>query len=125
MRAVDWTEVEKQMQQARREMEAAKNEMGETASKLREELGNASKQLDEAESELRGYQELIYQLESDGLLDTHHDYQILWNEPELKINSNTQSPSIATKYQKFFKDNYTLITKKNGKMNVRKGKENH
>jgi chromosome segregation ATPase len=121
LKEVDMKEVEKELQKARIELEEARKEMGENGSNIRKELADASKDLDEAEAELKGYQELIYRLESAKLLDTKKDYSIEWNAPGLKINGQLQSKTISESYKKYFKDDKTLIRKENGKMNIRKG----
>ena len=114
-------EIEKEMQKARIELEEARKEMGENASNIKKELADASKNLDEAEAEIKGYQEMIYKLESAKLLDTKKDYRIEWNAPDLKINGQVQSKTISGTYKKYFNDDKTVIEKENGKMNIRKG----
>ncbi|HSB92771.1 MAG TPA: hypothetical protein VLC28_06615 [Flavitalea sp.] len=121
LKEIDFKEMERDMQEAKADLEKAKIELGENGSRIREELADASRDLDEAEAELKGYQEMIYKLEAEKLLDTKKDYRIDWNEPELKINGKVQPKSVSDKYKNYFKDNETLIRKENGKMNIRKG----
>ena len=121
LKEVDMKEIEKEMQKARIELEEARKEMGENASNIKKELADASKNLDEAEAEIKGYQEMIYKLESAKLLDTKKDYRIEWNAPDLKINGQVQSKTISGTYKKYFNDDKTVIEKENGKMNIRKG----
>jgi chromosome segregation ATPase len=123
LKEVDLKEIEKEMQQARVELEEARKEMGENGSNIRKELADASKDVDEAEAELKGYQQLIYKLESAKLLDTKKDYRIEWNAPELTINGKVQPKAVSDSYKKYFKDDKTLIRKENGKMNIRKGND--
>jgi len=120
LEAVDWKEVEKDMQQAKIDLEAAKTELGEQSKHMREELGKATKELDAAEKELRGYQEMLYQLQSEGKLDTSKDYRVEWSNKVLTINGNAQPESESSHYEKYFNDNYTLIKKKNGQMSIEK-----
>ena len=121
LKEVDMKEIEKEMQKARIELEEARKEMGENASNIKKELADASKNLDEAEAEIKGYQEMIYKIESPKLLDTKKDYPIEWNAPDLKITGQVQSKTISGTYKKYFNDDKTVIEKENGKMNIRKG----
>ena len=123
LKDVDFKQLEKEMQQARIELDKAKVEMGENESNIRKELNQASTELVEAESELKGYQEMIYKMEGAKLLNTKKDYLIEWNAPQLKINGKVQSQAISDTYKQYFKAEKTLIKKENGKMNVRKGDE--
>ena len=79
--------------------------------KARIEVGKAT-------AEMKGYQEMIYEMEKDGLLNTKEDYSIEYRSGELFINDKKQPQSVTDKYNKYFKKKNIAIKKQDGKMKI-------
>ena len=121
LRKVDLDKIEKEIQQglekAREEMEKAKEEINKEKPDIKEEMEKAKSELAEARKEILGYQEMVYDMEEQGLLDTDGDYKVSFNEGDLYINDEKQSASVTSRYRKYFKKN-TRIEKRNGNMRI-------
>ena len=58
------------------------------------------------------YQEMIYTMEGDLLLDTKGDYKIQFLEGSLYIDNKKQPDNVSTKYRKFFDEDITIKKEK-------------
>lgn len=87
-------------------------------------MDKANEGLDKAKDELQGYQEMIYDMEKEGLLNTKDDYVIKYRNNELFINGNKQSPETTEKYRKYFKREKITIRKEEGEINIHHGDSN-
>jgi hypothetical protein len=91
-----------------------------------EQMKNAGKEIEKATVEVKGYQEMIYAMESEGLLNTKEDYRIEYKAGELSINGVKQSQDITDKYKKYFPEKKLkiVIKKKDGEMHLDYGNSN-
>ena len=120
-------EFEKEMEKVKKELEKTKEEWKNKKIDFREEMENAGKDIEKAKEELKGYQEMIYAMEADGLLNTKEDYRIEYKEGGLTVNGKKLSPEAAEKYKKYFKEtNKSKITikKVDGEMHINNGNSN-
>jgi hypothetical protein len=111
-------EVQIEMQKAKEEVKKAQSEMQEVKVNMKKELENAHVDIEKAKVELRAYQEMIYDMEKDGLLSTKEDYTIQYKNSELFINGKKQPQATADQYKKYFKKGNTTIEKENGKIDI-------
>ena len=117
LKKIKLKDIEKEIEAARKEIEKAKISIDLDKDDLKVDLENAAKDIEAARIELKGYQEMIYDMEKEGLLDTKEDYSVSFNDGELSINGKKQPASVVSKYKKYFKNNIR-IEKKNGKMEI-------
>ena len=120
LQKVNSKEIEKAMENARIEMERVKDDLNLEKLDMSKELDKARIEIDKAKIELKGYQEMIYTMEKQGLLNTKEDYEIEYSNGELRINGKKQTEAVASKYRKYFKSNKnkTTITKEDGNINI-------
>jgi hypothetical protein len=85
---------------------------------MKETMEKARQEVDKAKDEVKGFQEMIYAMEKDGLLNTKEDYSIEFRKDELSINGKRQSAEIFNKYKKYFKKDRLTIRKENGDMKI-------
>lgn len=107
------------------EIDLAKEEVAESLKKLDKEklnfdkdMNKAGKEIEKAKEEFKNYQELIYNLEKEGLLNTQTDYTIEYRKGQLHVNGKAQSAAVTGRYQKYFKKEKVTISKKNGEMDI-------
>ena len=107
------------------EMEKAKAEIRKAVENLRRDKINladekirAEKEIDKAKAEISGFQKMVYDLESAGLLDTKTDYRIELKNKQLFINQKLQPESVYQRYHSYFKSGNGYIEKKEGKLNL-------
>ena len=120
LQKVNSKEIEDAMENARKEMDRVKEDMNLEKLNMSKELDKARNEIDKASIELKGYQEMIYAMEKQGLLNTNADYKIEYRNGELRINGKKQTEATTNKYRKYFKSNKdkTTITKENGNINI-------
>lgn len=111
-------EVKKEMENAKRELAKVREEMKNQKFDLKKEMEQANVEIEKAKSALKGYQEMIYEMEKDGLLSTKEDYSIKYNDGELYINDKKQPQNVTDKYKKYFGKKTIAIKKQNGKMDI-------
>ena len=111
-------EVKKELENARKEMSRVKDEMKHQKLDMKKELDNAKVGIDKAKAELKDYQEMIYDMEKDGLLNTKEDYSIEYKDGDLFINDKKQSQEVADKYKKYIKQKKIAIKKVDGEMKI-------
>lgn len=132
-------EIEKELREAQqfnndefqKEMEKVKKSMGELKLDLSKEefdfkgiMEKASEGVQKAKEELKGYQEMVYAMEEEGLLSTDGDYTIEYRDGEISINGKKQPSAISNKYKKYFKKDKMTIEKEDGEINIRYGSSN-
>jgi flagellar motor protein MotB len=110
------------MEEMRSKMERVQEEMEKNKDKMKFDLEKAKENLKKAKTELKAYQEMIEDMENDGLIDTHEDYKIQFKNNELFINGKRQSSEVTDKYRKYFKED-TVIEKQGGNMNINRNSE--
>ncbi len=120
LQKVNSKEIEEAMENARQEMERVKEDMNLEKLNMSKELDKARIEIEKAKIELKGYQEMIYAMEKQGLLNTKADYKIEYSNGELRINGTKQTEVVASKYRKYFKGNKdkTTIIKEDGNINI-------
>ena len=112
---------ERHEEQVKKQIERAKKQIAEAKEKIRfdkldidKAIRSAEEGIKKAEVELKGYQEMIYAMEADGLLDTKKDYTIRYKDGKLIINGNEQPESVTNKYRKYFKKDPVTLKKEDG-----------
>lgn len=115
---VNQKEITEAIEKAKKEMSQAKIRLDLEKLDLKETMAKAHEGIAKAHKELRALQEMIYDMEADGLLNTKEDYSIEYKNGELFINDKKQPADILNKYKKYFgKDNVT-IKKRNGDLKI-------
>src|SRR6185436_17481512 len=82
------------------------------------EMDKAREEVNKAKEEMKGYQEMIYEMEKEGLLNTKEDYSIEYKAGDLFINDKKQPQSVTDKYTPYFKKKNIAIKKQDGKMKI-------
>ena len=112
-------DLDKEMANVKKELEKVKDEMKQQKFNLKIELDKAREDIDKAKDELKSYQQMIYDMEKDGLLNIKEDYSIEYKSGDLYINDKKQPTEITDKYKKYFKKNKIAIKKQNGDIQIR------
>lgn len=152
MKKIDFDKMNKELRESLSEIDAAKMQkeikesidqaMKVDMEKVKDQLSNLKIDLDnekfdlrktmeiaeegiaKAKVELKGYQEMVYAMEAEGLLDTKGDYTIEYRSNEISINGKKQSAAVSEKYKKYFKRDKTTIKKENGEIDIKYGSSN-
>lgn len=117
----DSEELKKQMEKIKLDMEKTRKELMDEKGKIRQELKNAAGQIQEARKEIKGYQEMVYSMEDQGLLSTKNDYTIEYKNNSIKVNGKELNEEQNARYRKYF-DKPTTIIKEDGDINIQKDK---
>lgn len=117
----DW---KKEMEDAQKDVERARDELKHEKFDMKDIMDKAGEGIANTKEELRGYQDMIYSMESDGLLNTKEDYVIKYRNGELSINGKKQSQEVTDKYKKYFKKDKITIRKEDGEMHINNGDSN-
>jgi stage III sporulation protein SpoIIIAA len=112
------------MEEIRREMEKAKEEMTRNKEHFKVDIQRAKEDILRAKEELKAYQEMLDEMENEGLINTREDYKIQFKNKELFINGKKQSEEATEKYKKYFRHD-TTIQKEDGDMNINHYRNNH
>jgi zona occludens toxin (predicted ATPase) len=99
-------------------MEKVRDEMENNKDKMKLDLDKMRKDLEKTKAKLKGYQEMVYKMEADGILKTNSDYKIEYQDGELFINGKKQSAEVTSKYKKYFPKDGVTIRKEKGEMNI-------
>ncbi|HTE25675.1 hypothetical protein [Flavitalea sp.] len=110
-------EINEAMDAVKVELKKAKEELKAENKDFKKELDNAKTDIQEAKKEIRGYQDMIYSMEKEGLVDTKNDYKIVYRDGSIFINDKKQTDAVTAKYRKYLKNNIT-IKKENGRFNI-------
>jgi hypothetical protein len=100
------------------DMEKLRSEMEKNKDNMKLDMRKMQKDLNEAKEQLQGYQEMVYEMEKDGLLNTKADYAITYKNGELFINGKKQPAAVASKFEKYFSKDGITIRKEKGEMNI-------
>ncbi len=118
MKKIDMEKIKMDMEKARKEVLRVKEDLKREKLSMKETMQNAGIGIEKAKEELKGYQEMIYSMEQDGLLSTKDDYSIEYKKGELSINGKKQSGAITDKYKKYFKNDAITIKKVDGDIKI-------
>jgi hypothetical protein len=106
------------MHQIKKELEKAKLEIETNKLNLKEQMSKAKADIKKATQEWNRWQQMLVEMEQDGLINTKEDYDIQYKGGELYINHQKQTQEVFNKYQDYFKNENTRIYKKNGGFKV-------
>ena len=100
------------------ELDRAKADLDKNSINIHIDREAAHAGIDNAKKELKGYQDMISGMEQDGLLNSQEDFTIAFTNGQLYVNGKKQTESLAKKYAKYFKQDGTTITRKNGSFTI-------
>ena len=118
VKKINMKEIQEEMENVKKEMSRVKEEIRKENLDIKESMRSARTEIDRAQEDLKGYQEMIYQMEKEGLLNTKEDYTIENNAGELLINGKKQPTEITNKYKKYFGKDRLTIKKRNGDLKI-------
>ena len=81
-------------------------------------MASSRVEVDKAKEEVKGYQEMIYDMEKEGLLNTKEDYTIEYKDGDLFINGKKQPQEVTDKYKKNFRKKNIAIKKQDGNVKI-------
>ena len=99
-------------------MEKAREEIKNSKVDIREEMRKAKDEIKEEKATLKGYREMLDDMEKKGLINTKEDYSIEYKGGDLFINDKKQSQEITDKYKNYFKKDNTSLIKKSGELEI-------
>lgn len=111
-------DVKKELENAKKELAKVKDELKDQKLNMKKDLENARTEIDKAKAELKDYQEMIYDMEKAGLINTKEDYTIEYRSGDLFINDKKQPQEVADKYKKYVHKKNIAIKKRDGKLNI-------
>ena len=106
------------MEKIKRDMQKVSEEMEEHKDNFKFDRDKIEENLEKTKAELKGYQQMVYEMEKDGLLSTKADYSISYENKELTINGKKQPEQVTNKYKKYFSKDGVTIRKEKGEMNI-------
>ncbi|MET0244215.1 MAG: hypothetical protein ABW174_12135 [Flavitalea sp.] len=109
---------EKEVRKAMREANKAMEELKLEKFSMAETMEKAKQGVTQYRNDLKGYQEMVYDMEKDGLLSTKENYRIMYDGEKLLINGKEQDTTITEKYKKYLRGQTVIISKKEGKLKV-------
>lgn len=118
VKKINLDEINKEMEKVHKELSKMKEDLKTEKFDMKETMGKAQIEIENAKEELRGYQEMIYAMEQDDLLNTKKDYLIEYKNGELSINGKKQSFDVTNKYKKYFKKDAISIRKEKGEIEI-------
>jgi hypothetical protein len=118
----DWKALQQEIAEAMDEVKDIKVDLKDMDLDLGKHMEDAGKEIKKAKEELKAYQEMVYEMEKDKLLDTRNDYTIRFRDGGLYINGQKQTEAITEKYKKYFRKN-TTIKKRDGDININSGND--
>ncbi|HEY8893289.1 MAG TPA: hypothetical protein VIM79_00625 [Niastella sp.] len=111
-------EVKKALENTKKELARVKEEMKQQKFDMKKQFDEARQEVDKAKAEVKGYQDMIYGMEKDGLLNTKEDYTIEYKDGDLFVNGKKQPQDVADKYKKNFKKKTIAIKKQDGEVKI-------
>jgi hypothetical protein len=117
-------EFQEQMEKVTKELQELKFDWKHEGFDFKKIMENATEGIEKARVELKGFQEMVYAMEAEGLLSTDGDYTIEYNKGEISINGKKQSQAVSDKYKKYFSKDKTSIIKEDGEINIKHGSSN-
>jgi hypothetical protein len=118
IKEINMKEIEEALQSAKEDIANAKADLKLDKIDLRETMAKAQAKVNDAKEELKAYQEMVYKMENDGLLNTHHDYTIEYRKGEIFVNGKKQSSEVTAKYRNYFKKESVIIKKQDGDLDI-------
>jgi hypothetical protein len=118
-------QMEKQMSKLREDMDKVRENIKQEKFNFKKEMQKAHVELAKAKEEMKGYQEMIYAMEKEGLLNTNEDYTIEYKDGELYVNDKKQSAETTNRYKKYFKKDKITIKKEDGDMHIQHNSDKH
>ncbi len=100
------------------ELKKTKRELDKNKINITIDMEKARAGIEKAKNELKGYQEMIDRMEKDGLVNNNEDYTIEYKNGALYINDQEQPESVSRKYNSYFKEEGTKISRKNGSFKI-------
>ena len=119
IKKIDMNEIRADLEEARKEIAKVKEQLRAEKIDLKATMQMANSEIEKAQQDLKGYQEMTYALEKEGLLDTKKDYTIQYKDGVLTINDRKQSFETAARYKKYFRKEPTTIKKQNGDIDIK------
>jgi hypothetical protein len=116
----DMEKIKIDLKKAAEEIKLAQKEIVINGKSMKESMEKAKQGVDKAKKQLQSYQEMIYAMEKDDLLNTENNYTIELRDSDLYINDKKQPASVYNKYKKYFSDSSVIIKKENGELNINK-----
>lgn len=114
---INFEDIKKELEKAKEEIKRSKADLELEKLNMKDEMAKARKEIEKAKEELKGYQEMIYSMETDGLLSTREDYKIEYENGQISINGKKIPDEMNQKYGKYFKKK-TTIKKESGHFNI-------
>jgi chromosome segregation ATPase len=111
-------EIQSALEKSRKEVAKAMEKLDKEKLNWKDKMKDAWEGIDKATEEFKGYQEMIYSMEKEGLLSTKSDYTIKYKDGELTVNGKKQSDEVVSKYKKYFKHDKVTIRKEDGDMDI-------
>lgn len=114
---INFDDISKEMEKAKEEIKRSKADLDLEKINLKDEMSKARQEIEKAKEEFKGYQQMIYSMESDGLLKTSEDYIIEYENGQISVNGKKIPDEMNRKYEKYFKKK-TTIKKEDGQFNI-------
>lgn len=105
------------MDDLRRELDHVRVEVEKNRPLIREQLKRAQEDFRKAKGTLLAYQEMLDDMEADGLINQDGDYSIAYKNGELFVNEQKQPAQTRDKYKEYFKGDMKIY-RKNGRFNI-------
>lgn len=102
----------------RKSLELAKEEIDRNKINIGAQMSKAREHLEKAKEELAGYQEMLEQMDKEGLIDKHGDYTIEYDKGELYINHQKQADEVRDRFKQYFSKDGIEIRRKNGRFDI-------
>lgn len=118
IKKVNPKEIRQELANAKAEIDREMKKLDKEKFDIKVDLDEAWKEIDKAKEELKGYQEMIYSMEKEGLLSTEGDYTIKYKEGNLTVNGKQQPQTVVDRYKKYFSHEKVTIRKEDGDMDV-------
>ena len=117
MEEINMEEINEAMDEVKIELQKAKSALKVENNDFKIELDKVKTDIGEVKKEIRGYQDMIYSMEKEGLIETKNDYKIANRDGSIYINDKKQTGAVSSKYRKYLKNNIT-IKKENGRFTI-------
>lgn len=111
-------EVQEELEKSKADIKKAMEKLDEEKFDMKENMDHAWRGIDKAKEEFKGYQEMIYSMEKEGLLSTKNDYTIKYKDGHLTVNGKKQPQEVLDRYKKYFSHEEVTIRKEDGDMDI-------
>ncbi len=113
-------DIDQELANAKKEIEKARKEIAEQKINIKKDIQNALTDLDKAEKEVKGYQEMVYEMEAAGLLSTKTNYTIEHDKGKISVNGKELSSDDYNRFKKYFDEDKIVIKKEKDHINIQK-----